>query len=42
MAFALPPLGRCITEPGTYSLDVVCRGEIIGSHRIVATAKMVD
>jgi hypothetical protein len=42
MAFALPPLGRCITEPGTYSLDIVWRGEILGSHRIVATEKLVD
>lgn len=42
MAFALPPLGRCITEGGTYSLDIVWRGEILGSHRIVAAVKMVD
>jgi hypothetical protein len=35
-AMALPPLGRIVQGPGTYSLDLVWNGEIIGSHRIVA------
>ena len=35
-ALALPPLGMCVTEPGTYSLDLMWNGEIIGSHRLVA------
>ena len=30
----LPPLP--ITEPGTYALEVVCEGEILRSHRIIA------
>lgn len=31
----LPPIAAWGIEPGTFSLDVVCEGEIIGSHRIV-------
>ena len=32
----LPRLGNIIKEPGTYSIDLVWNGEIIGSHRVVA------
>lgn len=31
---ALPPLS--IPEPGVYAFEVVCEGEVIGSHRIIA------
>ena len=31
------PLPRLpITEPGTFAIEVLCEGELIGSHRIVA------
>lgn len=30
----LPPLD--IPEPGVYAFEIVCEGEVIGSHRIVA------
>jgi hypothetical protein len=31
----LPPLARYVTEPGTFSLDVLCDNEILGSHRLL-------
>lgn len=31
---ALPPLSHCVNEAGTYSLDVIWEGEILGSHRL--------
>lgn len=34
----LPPL--TVPEPGTYAFEIVCEGEIIGSHRI--QARMTD
>ncbi len=34
---ALPRL--VVPEPGTYAFEIVCEGEIIGSHRIVAMAE---
>ena len=33
----LPPLRKFLTEAGTYSLDVVWDGEILGSHRILVS-----
>ena len=35
---ALPLLQ--LPEPGTYSFEVVCEGEVIGSHRVIA--KLAD
>lgn len=32
----LLPLALLVQEPGTYSLDLVWNGEIVGSHRVVA------
>ena len=32
----LPPLARFLTSPGTYSLDLMWNGEMLGSHRIIA------
>lgn len=32
----LPPLATFVHEPGTYSLDLVWNGEIVGSHRVIA------
>lgn len=31
----LPPLKMFVREPGTFSLDIVWRSEILGSHRLV-------
>jgi hypothetical protein len=31
----LPPMAVFATEPATLSLDVVCNGEILGSHRLL-------
>jgi hypothetical protein len=31
----LPPLSSFVKEAGTFSLDVVWRGEILGSHRLL-------
>jgi hypothetical protein len=31
----LPPLRQIAVEPGTYSLDIVWNGEILGSHRLI-------
>jgi hypothetical protein len=33
---ALPPLSRFVKEAGTFSLDVIWQGEILGSHRLRA------
>jgi hypothetical protein len=33
---ALPELQACVPEPGIYALELLCEGEILGSHRIVA------
>jgi hypothetical protein len=35
-AMPLPPLTTLVSEPGTYSVDLLWSGEIVGSHRIVA------
>lgn len=32
----LPPLSRYLKSPGTYSLDLLWNGEILGSHRVIA------
>jgi hypothetical protein len=34
VVLALPPLS--VQEEGTYAFEVVCEGEILGSHRITA------
>ena len=31
----LPPMSAVIKEPGIYSFDVLCDGEILGSHRLI-------
>jgi hypothetical protein len=31
----LPPFARVVREAGTFSLDVVWKGEILGSHRVI-------
>ena len=31
----LPPIRLFVAAAGTFSLDVVCNGEILGSHRLV-------
>jgi hypothetical protein len=31
----LPPMSTFVREPGTLSLDVLWRGEILGSHRLI-------
>jgi len=33
---ALPPLR--VPGPGVYAFEIVCEGEVIGSHRLIATA----
>jgi hypothetical protein len=33
----LPPMGVFVRGPGTYSLDVLWRDEILGSHRLLVT-----
>jgi hypothetical protein len=32
----LPPLTHVLKSPGSYSVDVIWNGEILGSHRILA------
>ncbi len=34
LSIPLPPLH--VSKPGTYAFEIVCEGEILGSHRIVA------
>ena len=36
LAIALPPLTAFVNEPGTYSVDLLWNGEILGSQRVVA------
>lgn len=36
IALPLLPLTMLVHEPGTYSLDLVYAGEIVGSHRVIA------
>jgi hypothetical protein len=31
----LPPIMSFCNEAGTFSFDIVCEGEILGSHRLV-------
>ena len=33
----LPPFRTFLNEPGTFSFDVVWKGEILGSHRVIVT-----
>jgi len=38
----LPPIMSFAKEPGTLSFDVLCNGEIIGSHRLLVKAAPSD
>jgi hypothetical protein len=39
LALPLPPFQMMMAETGTYSLDVLWKGEILGSHRVIVEEK---